>query len=117
MLVFASAGSNPEKYLERDWVVSVRRIEHIGLGVDRDIGSKTKLPGTGLYQIPHRAECVRSNPICGMNRRFREKLVFVDQFEPRKTIISAPEIDSRFHEIAVQICSRLFFVFAPPHHR
>src|SRR5215468_4810787 len=84
--------SQPQKYAERHWIRAVGLIERRRLAVKRYVGSQAKLPGVILKQVTHPPERVAADAIRRMNRRFREQLILVDEFEARVGVVAALEI-------------------------
>ena len=108
-----SSGPQAQEYLERDGIVAEARIERGRLGVNGHIGSEPELAGAILNEIPNAPKGVRPAPVGGVTRCLRKEFVFVDQFQARENVVSLPEIQSRFQQIAVQVRVRRDFLYAP----
>ena len=87
--------------MEGDRFVSVGRIQHGWLRVERHICAQAKLPLTIVQQIAYPAEGICANAIGRVTRHIWEQFVFVHQFYARVSIIPPQEIESGFEQVTV----------------
>src|SRR2546426_7972450 len=67
-----------------------------------------------MPEVALSAQGVRSDPVSGRARR-REKFILIPQLQPGESIISFPEVQSGFQQIAIKIAACCNLVNSPPY--
>src|SRR5215470_18950378 len=108
------AWPQPQKNVERNRVVTIDSIQGRGLGIKSDICAKAHLPQASLPQVANSAERVSSDAKRWVRLISREKLVLIDEFQPRVGVIAPQKVQGRFRQIAVLDAAVDFFVLPSP---
>src|SRR6266704_1273682 len=68
-----------------------------------------------MPEVALSAKGVRSDPVSRMDRRRREQFILIHQLQPGESIISCPEVQSGFQQIAIKLAACCNLVNSPPY--